>query len=66
VGSGAGELAEGEERCRRRLVSNTKDDLAGSMLPVPLQFLAAWRGRVLQRMRTEDASGVREKRLQIA
>jgi hypothetical protein len=42
----------GEKRYRRRLVSRKKDEPSGSMLPLPLQFLAAWLavwfGRVLQ------------------
>jgi hypothetical protein len=49
---GAGDLAEGAERCKKRLVSKSKDEPAGSLLPLPLQFLAAWLavclGRVLQ------------------
>jgi hypothetical protein len=52
VGIGAGGLAEGDGRCRRRLVSSKKDESNGSKLPLPLQFLAAWLavwlGRVLQ------------------
>ena len=42
VWRGTDDLAEDVERCRRRLVSKTKDEPAGSMLPLPLQFLAAW------------------------
>ena len=34
--------AKGTERCRRRLVTRKKDEPTGSMLPLPLQFLAAW------------------------
>jgi putative transposase len=48
-----GGLAEDEEKCRRRLVSKSKDEPTGSMLPLPLQFLTAWLavwlGQVLQR-----------------
>ncbi len=35
-------VAKGTERCRRRLVTRKKDEPPGSMLPLPLHFLAAW------------------------
>ena len=45
-------VAKDTERCRRRLVTRKKDEPTGSMLPLPLQFLAAWLavwlGQVLQ------------------
>ena len=42
VGGGAEELAAGGERCKRQPVSRNKVEPLGSMLPLPLQFLAAW------------------------
>jgi putative transposase len=42
VGGGADELAAGGKGCRRRPVSRKKAEPSGSMLPLPLQFLAAW------------------------
>jgi hypothetical protein len=38
---GAGALAEGGERHKRHAVKQTKAEPNGSMLPLPLQFLAA-------------------------
>jgi hypothetical protein len=47
---GAGDLAEGEEGCRRRLGSKTKEEPAGSMLSLQflIAWLAVWLGRDLQ------------------
>ena len=41
---------EGEEGCRRRLVSKTKVVPAGLMLPLPLQFLEAWASLIVYAM----------------
>jgi hypothetical protein len=42
VGGGAEELAAGGKRGKRQPVSRKKAEPLGSMLPLPLQFLAAW------------------------
>jgi hypothetical protein len=44
IGEGAGALADGKGRCNRHSVSRKKDESSGSILPLPLQFLAAWLG----------------------
>jgi hypothetical protein len=44
VGEGGDGLAAGSKSCNRQPVSRKKAEALGSMLPLPLQFLAAWLG----------------------